>query len=768
MELRTKSGKTLKLTPDHEIRRPDECDETWTEVQNLKVGDKIVTNGNPVCKMCGSEENVAYSEKAKFRGYCKKCIYRNLRNNNRRDGKFVDGDGYVRVTGQQEHPRSNKSGQVYEHILVAEKNLQRELNYPDEQVHHINGDKSDNRWENLEVVDYSVHNKRHKTHQNLHNGGRVKFIPETDVVESVTECGEKHVYDVVMESPYHNFVANGIVVHNCGKTIEALGYINSNDNVERVVVVCPASLRINWKNEAEKWLVRDFDIGIVSGTKDEDWPDDSNFIIINYKVLKAHHDRMREQEWDVLIADESHFVKENTAQRTQYLVGKSEWNKEEREYEYEIEPVPAKKRIFLTGTPMPNRPIELWTQVNYLRPDVFSDGDFWDFAERYCNAHNNGYGWDLKGSDHLGELQKRLRANVMIRRLKKDVLSELPPKQRQVIEIPPNGMSGLVQREKDAIQNLEDDLKRLKACVELAKASDDPEDYKNAVEKLREGVAAAFSEISRIRHETALAKVDYVIEHLENTDEPVVVFAHHNDVAEAIANHFGDDSFLVTQKVEKDERQELADRFQDGERRVFVGTIGTCGVGLTLNRASLVVFAELDWVPGNLSQCEDRCHRIGTDSTVVAQHLVLEGSLDAYMAEKIVKKQEVLSQALDNVEKDENTEHIEEPVVPLSCPDDAATSNTGRDEIGKIAENIQSDESETIHRALKILASMDPDRASVKNDSGYNAVDGPIGHSLASESDLSPRQAALGAKIVHKYHRQLSDDINDVVSRVVE
>src|SRR5690606_16135176 len=162
----------------------------------------------------------------------------------------------------------------------------------------------------------------------------------------------------------------------------------------------------------------------------------------------------------------------------------------------------------------------------------------------------------------------------------------------------------------------------------------------------------AFEELSALRHEMGIAKVPAVIEHiketLENTDK-IVVFAHHHDVVNAIAQAFGDIAVKLTGVESSDERQAAVDRFQnDPNCRLFIGTIGAAGVGLTLTAASTMIFAELDWVPGRVTQAEDRIHRIGQLDSVLIQHLVVDGSLDAKMAWVLVEKQEIIDKALDD------------------------------------------------------------------------------------------------------------------------
>lgn len=175
--------------------------------------------------------------------------------------------------------------------------------------------------------------------------------------------------------------------------------------------------------------------------------------------------------------------------------------------------------------------------------------------------------------------------------------------------------------------------------------------FRSAVKRLNQARFAAFEELARIRHLTAMAKVEDIIafakEALEST-EKVVIFAHHHDVMDALMDAFGKMAVCVRGGMSGQERQRSVDRFQeDPSVRVFVGGMYAAGVGLTLTAASTVIFAELDWVPGVIAQSEDRCHRIGQKDCVVVYHIVLQDSLDYKLAHTIVSKLEVIEAALD-------------------------------------------------------------------------------------------------------------------------
>ena len=531
-----------------------------------------------------------------------------------------------------------------------------------------------------------------------------------------------------------------------GKTIQAIGVINCDSSIKKILVVCPATLKLNWRNELNRWLTKKRSILIAESSS---CPCEAfEITIINYDILSRNRDKIDRVAWDLAIIDEAHYIKAGDSKRAIAVAG------QEKKGQPLKTGISARFRLMLTGTPIPSRPIEGWPIFHYLAPEEFRS--FWGYAKRFCAAEQNRYGWDLTGASNLAELQDRLRASIMLRRLKEEVLTELPAKRRAVIELAQNGASSAVKAEQQGWAAYQEMIEDLRLRVELAKASDKPEDYEDAVSKLKAAARAAFTEMAKLRHATAVAKIPYLIQHINDSIEggkKVIVFVHHKDVVAALEAEFGSRSVSITGDTPMNSRQSNVERFQsDPECLVFIGNIQAAGVGITLTASSHVIFGELDWVPGNVTQCEDRAHRIGPKEMVLVQHLVLEGSLDAKMARTIVEKQNVIDQALDK-------EHVEIPETPRESREKAATESTSRDKIGEEAAKMTPERITAVHQGLKMLAGMDADFAREVNNAGFSKIDVQIGHSLAERWELTPRQAALGSKLVNKYRRQLPTEL---------
>jgi SWI/SNF-related matrix-associated actin-dependent regulator 1 of chromatin subfamily A len=434
-----------------------------------------------------------------------------------------------------------------------------------------------------------------------------------------------------------------------GKTIQALGFVNLT-KPKSVLVVAPATLAFNWKLEAEKWLVDPWTI-FVPSTGAETIPQAEKLMVItNYEKLVGRMKNGEECEsdfakslkrtWDVAVFDECHALKNPQSKRSQAVLG--EFGLMRRSH----------RTLFLSGTPIENYPKEIWPLAATICPAKF--GDWWAFAKRYCGLHkemHDGHSaWVANGSSHLSELQQRLRTTFMVRRLKHDVLKELPPKRRQLVVLGENidwsqhpefrRWKAIYEREYEAAL----------ARIESAKTN---EEYKKAIKDLDAFVGIAFTEMSEFRHKTALAKLpmclQYLDDLLESSPDNIVIFAHHKDVLQKLAQHFGDSAVILYGDTKMEDRGKAVKLFQEGHKRIFIGGLKAAGSGITLTRANTAVFVEIDWVPATMSQAEDRLCRIGQKKMVHVIHLVLNNTLDVNMSQKVIAKQNIIDKALDRL-----------------------------------------------------------------------------------------------------------------------
>jgi len=328
-----------------------------------------------------------------------------------------------------------------------------------------------------------------------------------------------------------------------------------------------------------------------------------------------------------VILDECHRIKNAKAKRTAAVLDFAR---------------KAKHVIATTGTPIVNRPIELWNIVNLIDPDTFSN--FFKFAKRYADGHQitvpiKGKGlkqvWDFTGSSNLDELQTKLRTSCMIRRLKSQVLAELPPKQYTVVECTASKAALKIENE-------------LLAGVDRT----DPEAMAAALRAIG-GDPAKFEKASRMREQSGIAKVSQIKDYLDlllETEESVIVFAHHKKVLAAIREHCvaaGYGVAMITGDTPPRMRETEVERFQNGEVRVFLGGVTAAGEGITLHRASTVLQTEMDWRPGIMEQADDRAHRIG-QRDVVDCHYLVAGGIEGYMAGVVADKAAIIVEALDS------------------------------------------------------------------------------------------------------------------------
>ena len=434
-----------------------------------------------------------------------------------------------------------------------------------------------------------------------------------------------------------------------GKTVESLGVINKL-RPKTVLIVAPATLAFNWKLEAEKWLVDSYEI-FVPKTGAETIPQNERLLVItNYEKLVGRKRNGEECEsdfavslkrtWDLGIFDECHALKNPQSKRSQAVLG--EFGLMRRSH----------RTLFLSGTPIENYPKEIWPLAATICPAKF--GDWWAFAKRYCGLHKEIHDdrsvWVANGSSHLSELQQRLRTTFMVRRLKRDVLKELPPKRRQLVVLGENvdwSQHPEFQRWKAIYER---EYEAALARIESAKTN---EEYKKAIKALDAFVGIAFTEMSEFRHKTALAKLPMCLQYLDDllksSTDNIVIFAHHKDVLQQLALHFGDEAVLLYGDTPMEDRGKAVNLFQEGHKRIFIGGLKAAGTGITLTRANTAVFVEIDWVPATMSQAEDRLCRIGQKKMVHVIHLVLNCTLDVNMSQKVIAKQNTIDKALDRL-----------------------------------------------------------------------------------------------------------------------
>ena len=419
-----------------------------------------------------------------------------------------------------------------------------------------------------------------------------------------------------------------------GKTIQVIGLCNLlpqmyEKHTRNILIVCPATLKLNWLKEWMRWSTTLLSIDCAFGSV---FPN-SQVVIINYDILARHTKKIHDKVWDLMVIDEAHYLKNPKANRTKQVVG------------YRMLPaIRATRKLALTGTPIVNRPVELFSTLRYLAPYGWYDKV--KYARRYCAAFEGPWGWDMTGASNLAEFQLKLRSTIMIRRLKKDVLPQLPPKRHQVIEIQPDTkITKLLQQERNLTDMPDYALMKKqyrKLMLDWA--------VKNATK-------VGFGEMATIRREVAEAKIPHVIKHLESVlaaGDKVVCFCHHKSVAHAISTHFFDVCAMIIGDTPVAKRDDIVEMFQtDPKLKLFIGNIQAAGTGITLTAASHVVFAEISWVPGEIEQCEDRCHRIGTVNSVLIQFLVMAASIDAAIAMTYTEKQGIIEKAIDERPSDE-------------------------------------------------------------------------------------------------------------------
>ncbi|KAI9244115.1 P-loop containing nucleoside triphosphate hydrolase protein [Phascolomyces articulosus] len=447
-----------------------------------------------------------------------------------------------------------------------------------------------------------------------------------------------------------------------GKTVQAIAIAYSYLDEWPVLVVCPSSVRITWKNELLRWTdIVEHEIGIITqgiqmaqlpkkkqlkatttddthsigaspggsfsnskgygynaptrvkrpGDNNDDASNNIKFWVTSYDLATRRICNIVDAEFKIVICDESHYIKNFSAKRTQALV-----------------PVlkKAKRVLLLTGTPALSRPIELFSQMSALRPDIFTSEE--QFGERYCGGLSARDGWGRKytGAQYLEELHFLLTKTILVRRLKEDVGDQLPKKRRQVVLM---DVATLMKKSLTATRK---------------KISSIP----IASEERKGTILQWFSDSGKAK----IPVVQQYIEHtLDHTNDKMVIFAYHHSMLNAIEQCVSkkQTAFIrIDGSTRQSLRQPLCDAFQAPDSKIRVAILSlVIGFGLNLSAADLVLFAELYWNPAHLLQAEDRAHRTGRVGPVTVIYILSMDTIDSFLWPLVKRKLEIIGPAID-------------------------------------------------------------------------------------------------------------------------
>mmetsp|Transcript_457 Transcript_457/g.1105 ORF Transcript_457/g.1105 Transcript_457/m.1105 type:complete len:1145 (-) Transcript_457:220-3654(-) len=458
-----------------------------------------------------------------------------------------------------------------------------------------------------------------------------------------------------------------------GKTVQAIGFALAFRKEWPLLIITPSSVKLNWADELEQWAPT-LQPGEINVIKSRSFPGDLKkpVTIITYGMFARGSkvvDAIEAQKFRVVVVDESHYLKNSTAIRTQ-----------------KISPIlkQARRVALLSGTPALARPIELWTQVHALRPDIFPK--YREFTNRFCNPTRRPWGMDYNGASNLEELHEKLQG-LLVRRQKRNVLRQLPPKRRQLLRLDVAPGAACMKEVKGLMARLRDvDMNNLLAAAE--EGGMDRELYREVMSARSEQRQT----LMKLYKATGEAKVAAAAEYVSSTaesGEKLIVFAHHLDVLDALQTELTRKKVSLIRidgSVSTTDRHAYVKRFQDPNSGVTVALLGltSAGQGITLTAASTVIFVEMHWTPGVLVQAEDRAHRIGQVNAVNIIYLTVRGTLDDIVWPMVRRKLDTVGKALDGVQHENMFDRTQKTLMDANHVDLKAAHHIEEDESGHI------------------------------------------------------------------------------------
>lgn len=682
------NGYSLKCTPDHEIY----TDKGWLPADQIQVGDKVFANGEKYrCPICGSTDDIVSYKYSKFKGLCRKCMYASREGTKYKGDKVfkqIDSDGYVRLKGKTTRKSplysvANGEG-IYEHHQVWYDNTGHIVDTSKESIHHINHIKTDNRFENLQLLSISEHSKIHADTAITHlpqnkidaefyycHGVKTWIVPHLVEVTNIEYSGQDHVYDVVIDHPeIHNFVANGLIVHNCGKTLEVLNIgMWKKDHLHSkhcLIIACVNSAKYNWVEDIVKHtnglehpyilgsrLRRDGRINCSGSGKDkledlitgkmygkkgtESLP---YFIVTNIESLRTSVGRTKvitnelirminEGEIDTIAVDEIHKnASPSSMQGKQLLTIK-------KKISAQIEWIP------MTGTPITSKPTDVFTPLRLV--DGHSSSSYWDWCRMFCVYGGYG-GKEIIGYKNVPYLKTLLQPN-MLRRLKKDIL-DLPPKvyHTEYVEntayqqrLYQSVLTDLVNRKDEIVSS----MNPMTQLLRLRQVNGSPElvDKNLIVNSHYLSCNAKFHRALELIEDITSCNEKVVV--FSNWVEPLRTFYKFISVKHKVCCYTG--------TMSSDERERQKQLFiNNPEYQIMIGTVGALGTSHTLTVASNIIFLDECWNPSDQSQAEDRCARAGQTSTVNIYTIITKDTVDERVHDILNQKDGVAKFIVDN------------------------------------------------------------------------------------------------------------------------
>jgi len=385
---------------------------------------------------------------------------------------------------------------------------------------------------------------------------------------------------------------------------------------KKILIICPATLKINWKREIENYT--DKSIFIAEG---KNFSTEHDFVIINYDIIKNFHDIKKKSEsqinnanFDLVVVDEAHYIKNPQAQRTKLI----------------NDIVKKVDRLWLlTGTPMTSRPIDYYNLLSLVDSPVAKN--WMAYVIRYCSGYQFRVGprkvWNVMGASNLEELRDRT-SSLLLRRLKEDVL-DLPDKIITPVYL------RLKSKEYEELMG----------------------EYYNWYEKNPEeskSLTVQFTKLTKVRQIIADEKTNQTIELAENILEQgkkVIIFCNFTNSLNKICEHFGKSAVKLDGSMSKPERQLAVDQFQENEKiTVFVGNIKAAGVGITLTSAEAVIMNDLSFLPSDHSQAEDRAYRYGQKNNVLVYYPIFENTIEGIIYDILNQKKNVIATVMGDIQ----------------------------------------------------------------------------------------------------------------------